>query len=71
MQLDPATYLCPTHGIDLTPLVRVALEEREIVIYGRKKREFAVPVSCPGGTPPDGAHPDGAHPQVCRGRFSR
>ena len=64
LHLDPDTYPCPTHGHDLTPQVRVALEERETVVYGRKKREFAVPASCPGGDPPDGAHD-----QVCRGRY--
>jgi hypothetical protein len=64
LHLDPDSFTCPTHGHDLTPQVREALEEQVTpVAFGKKKRRFEVPVSCPGGTEPE----DAAHQQMCRG----
>lgn len=58
MKLDPAEYTCPDHRIDLTGLVRDALDEddgtprayRRGLLPGRKAgpRPFEVIVTCPG-----------------------
>lgn len=62
VQLTPATYECPTHHADLTPQVRVALDEQgPPVAYA--DRPFRVSVTCPGNAT------SGAHSQVCAGRF--
>lgn len=60
MPLNPATYECPVHHIDLTPQVKEALEELPPPnAFGQ--RRFRVVVSCPG----DGT--SGAHEQACTG----
>ena len=74
MTLDPDTYQCPTHNIDITTLVREQLEDdddaRSAYWWGGRAagrnpsgaREFAVIVSCPGA----GA----AHKLTCRGTLT-
>jgi hypothetical protein len=75
VQLDPATYKCPSHNNqDLTAQVRELAEEMAESLpfaYGWRRRsakeEFEFIVSCPG----DGTTPDTAHPQPFEGRYSR
>jgi len=71
VQLDPATYSCPTHGVDLTPQVEELLEEegtpvayRPWSLRGRRSEptSFEVVVSCPGDGKP--------HEQACEGRYT-
>jgi hypothetical protein len=68
LQVDPASFSCPTHGHDLTPQVVEALEERPPPMAYRpgRRREFEVLVSCPGDAPPDGPHQ-----LACVGRYWR
>lgn len=62
MQLIPATFDCPDHHVDLTPMIKTILEEDgPPTAYG--DRPFEVTVSCPG----DGT--SGPHPQSCEGRY--
>ncbi|HEY1345349.1 MAG TPA: hypothetical protein VGF54_10220 [Streptosporangiaceae bacterium] len=70
--LDPATYTCPEHQIDLTPEVREALEEKDTPLAYRRPllgraasraHAFEVMVTCPGAS---GA---GAHPLTCTGSY--
>jgi len=64
VQLNPATYECPTHHVDLTAQIVEALEEQgPPIAYGDKP--FRVQVSCRG----DGT--SGAHPLVCSGQYRR
>lgn len=66
LHLEPDSFPCPTHEHDLTPQVIEALEEEGLpMAYGKEKRPFAVPVSCPGEPP------EGGHQQMCRGRYWR
>jgi hypothetical protein len=49
MELDPSTYRCPTHGVDLTELVREQVSELGRVLYKRPAdSQFRVIVTCPG-----------------------
>ena len=68
MNVDPASFTCPTHGHDLTPMVVEALDEQgPPVAFGRgRRRPFEVLVSCPGATAPDGPHQ-----LACEGRYWR
>jgi hypothetical protein len=63
MILDPATYTCPTHNMDLTDQVLEQLEDDDgwPVAFKPKTRkpEFEVVVTCPGT--------DTAHQVACRG----
>jgi hypothetical protein len=73
MKLDPATYTCPDHHVDLTGQVKDALDEddRPPVAYpGRRlpgrapgPRPFEVLVTCPGGVEP--------HQLACTGTWAR
>jgi hypothetical protein len=62
VQLDPGTYECPVHHVDLAPLVVEALEEQgPPFVLGWNP--FRVQVTCRGeGT-------SSAHQQVCAGRY--
>lgn len=77
MNLDPETFLCPVHQINLTELVRARLredEDAEIAFGGTGfwhtrtgrsapgPRPFQVVVSCPGGGTP--------HRHVCEGTYT-
>lgn len=67
LNVEPATFSCPTHGHDLTPQVVEALDELgPPVAYRRGNRPFEVLVFCPGGEAPDGTHE-----LACEGRYSR
>jgi hypothetical protein len=62
VRLNPDTYQCPTHQIDLTAAVCEALEEQSPpVAYGWSP--FSVLVSCRG----DGT--SGAHQLACKGTY--
>jgi hypothetical protein len=72
VELEPASFECPTHGVDVTELVREVLgEEGPPVAYrppgrlfGRRSgRAFEVVVDCPG----DG--PDSVHSVTCAGTY--
>jgi hypothetical protein len=73
VDLEPASFECPTHRVDVTELVREVLaEEGPPVAYDwppgrlfgrRSARPFEVIVSCPG----DG--PDSVHPVTCAGTY--
>jgi hypothetical protein len=71
MTLDPATYTCPDHNLDLTDLVTEALDDDGPPIAyprprlpgraGPRPRPFEVTVTCPG------APGSGPHELVCAG----
>ena len=73
MQLDPTTYTCPEHQVDLTERVREVLDDEGVEVafgkalrLGRRPPEpFEVPVTCPGG---DGKSP---HRLICAGEMRR
>ena len=64
MNLDPGTYVCPVHQLDLTEIVRVRLQDEQDaeVAFGGfpgsrapkapRSRPFQVVVPCPGGGTP-------------------
>lgn len=71
MILDPDTYQCSTHDIDLTTQVREQMEEDHAPVAYRwgarvprnsPAREFGVIVSCPGA--------DSPHQLTCRGKLT-
>jgi hypothetical protein len=73
VQLDPESFECASHNVDLTPQIVEQLEDMGPPVafpagkmLGRRsrQREFEVVVSCPG----DGT-PGNAHQVVCEGRF--
>ena len=49
MEIEPESYRCEAHDVDLTEFVREALDERIPVAYGRRTGSFEVIVTCPGG----------------------
>ena len=75
MNLDPETYLCPTHLLDLTALVRQQLSsdldadvafgghwvERLMGRSAQEPQRFQVLVSCPSQ--------GNCHQQLCEGTF--
>jgi septal ring-binding cell division protein DamX len=76
VNLDPETYECPVHHVDLTARVLQQLredEDSEVAFGGRSRwdrfraasratpREFQVVVSCSGG--------DAPHRQLCQGSY--
>jgi hypothetical protein len=70
MELQPPTFPCPTHQIDLTDLVHEELEDAGFAVAyanrlgrSRKSRPFEVRVTCPG---PD---PTSSHPLVFDGTY--
>jgi hypothetical protein len=57
VHLDPTTYMCPTHKVDLTAEVQDEVEETfPPVAFSRRKQDFEVIVSCPGDHTADNAH---------------
>jgi hypothetical protein len=76
VHLEPATYLCPIHQVDLTDLVRRQLEDVndvDVAFGGRTwglarrsdraaPRPFQVQVSCPAA--------GSRHGQVCEGTYT-
>jgi hypothetical protein len=73
VQLNPATFECTSHGVDLTPQVVEQLEELgpPVAYPGRhlgrrsRERDFEVVVFCPG----DRTAGD-KHQVVCEGKFT-
>ena len=49
LEIEPESYRCEAHDVDLTELVREALDESIPVAYGHRTRSFEVVISCPGG----------------------
>lgn len=75
MRLNPAEYKCPTHGVDLTGEVTVAVEDSvftvQIVTFVRGvvgrpagPKPFKVAVTCPGQA--DASQP---HSLICTGTY--
>jgi len=49
LDIEPESYRCEAHDVDLTEFVREALDETIPVAYGRRARSFEVIITCPGG----------------------
>ena len=71
MKREPDSFVCTTHGVDLTDAVTAELGEVAVMSFGvsfgrlfsgrpSRVREFSVVVRCPGG--------DHGHQLVFRGR---
>jgi hypothetical protein len=73
-EVEPDTFTCPVHGVDLTPQVLASLRESRppvampgIRVAGRaRKKPFAVVVTCPGGE-----DAETGHAQLCEGQYRR
>ena len=69
--IEPKTFTCPTHHVDLTPQVLETLGDSKppvampgIRLANRpKKKPFTVRVTCPGGKP------ETEHDQLCEGQY--